>query len=169
MVPNAAGRSILYAIGGGKVNSPHHARPIAVSMVRAYNVATNVWTSKQDMPAARWGMNGAGVINGKIYVTGGYTKEGYSGVTASLFVYDIASDTWTQKRNMPAAGGDGVTGVIGGKLYVVSFKGPYPNPEVNFFRYNPTTDSWTKLPNPTDYSGLNVGGGRDRQEAVSGG
>ncbi len=159
VVPNAAGRSILYAIGGGKVNSPRHARPIAVSVVRAYNVATNIWTSKHDMPVARWGMNGAGVIDGKIYVTGGYTSEGYSGVTASLFVYDIASDTWTRKRDMPAAGGDGVTGVIGGKLYVVAFKGPYPNPEVNFFRYNPTTDSWTKLPSPTDYPKSNTWAG----------
>jgi N-acetylneuraminic acid mutarotase len=127
--------------------------------VRAYNVATNTWAYKHDMPDARWGMNGAGVIGGKIYVTGGYTKDGYRGVTASLFVYSIASNTWTQKRNMPAAGGDGVTGVIGGKLYVVTFNYFYRNPEVNFFRYSPTTDSWTKLPSPTDYPSLNVGGG----------
>jgi N-acetylneuraminic acid mutarotase len=158
VVPNAAGQSILYAIGGGNVNSKLHAAPWGKAKVLAYNVATNTWSRKQDMPAGRWGMNGAGVINGKIYVTGGYTHR-VSDVTASLFVYNIASNTWTQKRNMPAAGGDGVTGVIEGKLYVVAFKGPYPNPEVNFFRYNPTTDSWAKLPKPTDYPSLNVGGG----------
>jgi N-acetylneuraminic acid mutarotase len=158
VVPNAAVQSILYAIGGGKVDGLPGA-PVPMGEVRAYNVATNTWTSKQDMPVARWGMNGAGVIGGKIYATGGYTKAGYRGVTASLFVYNTASNTWTQKRNMPAAGGDGVTGVIRGQLYVVSFNYFYRNPEVNFFRYNPTTDSWTKLPSPTDYPSLNVGGG----------
>jgi len=158
-VPNAAGQSILYAIGGGKVESPYPGAPIPMGEVRAYNVATNTWTSKQDMPVARWGMNGSGVINGKIYVTGGYTKAGYRGVTSSLFVYDIASNTWTQKRSMPAAGGDGVTGVIKGQLYVVAFNYAYHNPEVNFFRYNPSTDSWTRLPSPTGYPSLNAGGG----------
>jgi N-acetylneuraminic acid mutarotase len=157
VVPNAAGQSILYAMGGGKVDSPLPGAPVPMGEVRAYNVATNTWTSKQDMPVARWGMNGAGVIGGKIYVTGGFTKAGL--VTASLLVYDIASNTWTQKRSMPAAGGDGVTGVIGGKLYVVAFNYPDYKKQVNFFRYNPTTDSWTRLPSPTGYPSLNVGGG----------
>ena len=89
--------------------------------VRAYNVATNTWTSKRDMPAARYGMNGAGVIDGKIYVTGGFAEPASQGPSASVFVYNPASNTWTRKRDMPAAGGYGVTGVIGGKLYVVTF------------------------------------------------
>ena len=161
VVPNAAGQSILYAIGGGKVESPKPGAPVPMGEVRAYNVATNTWTSKPDMPVARWGMNGAGVIGEKIYVSGGYTKEGYRGATASLFVYNTASNTWTRKRDMPAAGGDGVTGVIGGRLYVVTFNYLYPAwpGSVNFFRYNPATDAWTKLPKPTDYPSLNVGGG----------
>ena len=159
VVPNSAGQSILYAIGGGKANSPYNGAPVTMGEVLAYNVATDRWSWKRDMPAARWGMNGAGVIGEKIYVTGGYTKGGYRSVTASLFVYNTASDTWTRKRDMPAAGGDGVTGVIGGKLYVLTFNYYYRNPEVNFFRYNPITDSWTKLPAPTDYPLLNVGGG----------
>lgn len=160
VVPNAAGQSILYAIGGGQPGGLPGA-PVPVGEVRAYNVATNTWTSKQDMPVARWGMNGTGVINGKIYVTGGYTKAGWSrGATASLFVYNTASNTWTRKRDMPAAGGAGVTGVIGGKLYVVTTNLSSPDPAkwfVNFFRYNPTTDSWTKLPSPTNL--WQVGGG----------
>lgn len=155
VVPNAAGQSILYTIAGRKWEWFGH--PVPMGEVRAYNVATNTWTSKQDMPAARYGMNGAGVINGKIYVTGGFTSERQP--TASLFVYNPASNTWTRKRDMPAAGGGGVTGVIGGKLYVVTFSPGLPDTVANFFRYNPTTDSWTKLPRPTNYSRLDVGGG----------
>jgi N-acetylneuraminic acid mutarotase len=157
VVPNAAGQSILYAIGGGLADSPKPGALAPVGEVRAYNVATNTWTSKRDMPVSRWGMNGAGVIGGKIYVTGGYTKAGeYSGSTASLFVYNPASDTWTQKRNMPAPGGGGVTAVIRGQLYVVTFNYS-ANQVVRFFRYDPTKDSWTTLPNPADPP--NVGGG----------
>jgi N-acetylneuraminic acid mutarotase len=158
VVPNAAGQSILYAIGGGKVDGRPGA-PVPMGEVLAYNVATNVWTRKRDMPVARWGMNGAGAIDRRIYVTGGYTKAGYRGVTASLFVYDIASDTWTQKRSMPAAGGDGVTGVVRGQLYVASFNYVSHNPLMSFFRYDPATNSWTRLPSPAEYPSLNVGGG----------
>jgi N-acetylneuraminic acid mutarotase len=157
VVTNAAGQSILYAIGGGLADSPKPGALIPVGEVRAYNVATNTWTTKRDMPVSRWGMNGAGVIGGRIYVTGGYTKAGeYYGATASLFVYNPASDTWTQKRNVPAASGNGVTGVIRGQLYVVT-KNYSANQVVRFFRYNPTTDSWTTLPAPVGY--VPLGGG----------
>jgi len=163
VVPNAAGQSILYAIGGGKANSRLNGAPVPMAEVRQYNVATNIWAPKSDMPVARWGMNGAGVIGGEIYVTGGDTIEGGSrGATASLFVYNTASNTWTRKRDMPAAGGGGVTGVIRGQLYVVTFNYSSLDPAkwfMNFFRYNPTRDSWIKLPNPTDYPTTNVGGG----------
>jgi hypothetical protein len=151
-VPNAQGQSILYVIAGDKADGPPF---VPMGEVRAYNVATNTWTSKKDMPAARYWMNGAGVIGGKIYVTGGFTSRHQP--SASVFVYDPASNTWTRKRDMPAAGGNGVTGVIGGKLYVVTFRGWGLVP--NFFRYNPATDSWTKLPSPTNYPLVGEGGG----------
>jgi N-acetylneuraminic acid mutarotase len=63
---------------------------------------------------------------------------------------------------MPAAGGGGVTGVIGGKLYVATLNLTSPDLSkwfMNFFRYNPTTDSWTRLPSPGDAPILYVSGG----------
>jgi N-acetylneuraminic acid mutarotase len=152
-VPNAQGQSILYVIGGYKAETSNGFVP--VGEVRAYNAATDTWTSKKDMPAARFWMNGAGVIAGKIYVTGGLTGSHHR--SASVFVYDPGSNTWTRKADMPAAGSNGVTGVIGGKLYVVTFSGYGVVP--NFFRYNPATDSWTKLPSPTNYALVGEGGG----------
>jgi len=154
VVPNAEGQSILYAIAGRKLDPWPQ---VPMGEVRAYNVATNTWTRKQDMPAARYGMNGAGVINGKIHVTGGFTSKHKP--SASVFVYDPGSNTWTQKRDMPAPGGGGVTGVIGGKLYVVTFSPGLPPGVANFFRYNPTSDTWSRLPSPTNYFSLGGGGG----------
>ena len=157
VVPNAAGVSILYVMGGARARTPVGS-PVPKGAVRAYNVNTNIWARKRDMPAVRYDMN-AGVIQGKIYVPGGFTNERRP--TASLYVYDPASDTWGRKRNMPAPGGAGVTGVIGGKLYVVTFNAPFSDPGgvANFFRYDPARDSWTRLPSPPGYSRLDPGGG----------
>jgi N-acetylneuraminic acid mutarotase len=157
-VPNAQGQSILYVMGGQKLES-NLPREVPLGEVRAYNVATNIWTTRKDMPVARYEMNGAGVIKGKIYVAGGFTYKHQP--SAAVFVYDPASNTWTQKKSMPAPGGSGVTGVIGDKLYVVAFRG---RPGVldtmaSLFRYNPTTDLWTRLPRPPIYSNVDVGGG----------
>ena len=153
VVPNAAGQSVLYVMGGAKTG----AVPTPMGEVRAYNVATNSWAWKRDMPAVRYEMN-AGVIGGKIYVPGGFTKDGRP--TASLYVYNPASDTWTRKRDMPVPGGAGVTGVIKGKLYVVTFNAPFASEGgvANFFRYDPAKDSWTRLPSPKEYSRANPGG-----------
>jgi N-acetylneuraminic acid mutarotase len=161
-VPNAQGQSILYVMGGQKLESDFP-NEVPLGEVRAYNVATNTWIySKRDMPAPRYATNGAGVIGGKIYVSGGYTSEHKP--SASLFVYDPASNTWNRKRDMPAPGGWGVTGVIQDKLYVATLNdrglGIAPRDTVaDFFRYDPTKDSWTKLAKATGYSMDNPGGG----------
>jgi N-acetylneuraminic acid mutarotase len=149
-VTNAGGQSIVYAIGGSTDAGT------CLGRTRAYNVTTNSWAKKAYVPAALCGMNGAGVINGKIYITGGVGPHSYSRTPrSSLFVYSPTTNTWTQKRNMPVGGSGGVTGVMQGKLYVVTTK----NDTAHFFRYNPSTDSWTRLAAPTNYHWLGGGGG----------
>ncbi|HET6796391.1 MAG TPA: kelch repeat-containing protein, partial [Gemmatimonadales bacterium] len=157
-VTNAAGQSVVYVIGGLTTTG------MPSEKVMAYNVATNTWTFRSPLPVRLAGSSGAGVINGKIYVSGGYSDYGGSFPGPKLYRYDPATNTWTQKRSIPIlptdiggdrAAGNGVTGVIGGKLYVVSgcFQADDPwgyfetcNPL--FFRYNPATDQWARLPNP---------------------
>jgi N-acetylneuraminic acid mutarotase len=162
MVTNAAGQSVVYAIGGvGWDQNP--GTPVA--KVTAYNVATNTWTSRRPLPKRLALTNGAEVLNGKIYVTGGYPDGGMNWPWPTVYVYDPATNTWTRKRDMPKVYGElgrqypaggGVTGVIGGKLYVVSgcylkdptygSLGQVCNPL--FLRYNPATDRWVILPPP---------------------
>jgi N-acetylneuraminic acid mutarotase len=174
-VTNAAGQSVVYVIGGlTTTNMPSE-------KVMAYNVATNTWTYRSSLPARLAGSNGAGVINGKIYVSGGYSNYGGDFPGRSLLLYDPATNTWTPKRDIPVAKsvpgdpysdnyyamGNGVTGVIGGKLYVVSgcFQsqdpwGYFETCSPLFFRYNPATNGWTRLPNPfpPDAIGPTIGG-----------
>jgi N-acetylneuraminic acid mutarotase len=163
VVPNAAGQSIVYAIGGRTSGYG------SLTRVQAYNVATNTWSWKANLPDDLYALNGTGVINGKIYVSGGLgTNWSHEGTISSrLYVYDPATNSWTAKRAMPKWGADGVTGVIRNKLYVVTtcyepggesdyyfddcasadWTGSEP-PVSNFFRYNPATDRWATLPRP---------------------
>jgi N-acetylneuraminic acid mutarotase len=148
-VSNAAGESIVYAIGGSTATGA------CLGRVRAYNVTTDTWRSRADLPVALCGLNGAGVINGKIHVSGGVRSSGQKERVASLFVFDPATNVWTQKRDMPEAGSSGITGVMQGKLYVVTVN---KSGVANLFRYSPTTDRWSRLPS-TDYWWLGGGGG----------
>jgi N-acetylneuraminic acid mutarotase len=158
-VTNAAGQSIVYAIGG---QNPIWFNPQAT--VTAYNAATNTWTFRHPLPVRLASTNGAGVIKGKIYISGGCTDRRCDFPVSSLYMYDPARDTWTQKRDIPDATspygessyalGRGVTGVINDKLYVVSgcFRqerwGYDETCNPLFYRYNPATDRWVELPAP---------------------
>jgi N-acetylneuraminic acid mutarotase len=115
--------------------------------------------------------NGAGVINGKIYISGGCTDHQCNFPTSALYMYDPARNTWTQKRSIPPdtipdpwndkwADGDGVTGVINNRLYVVSgcFEaqepwGYFDTCDPLFYRYTPATDKWAQLPGPSTAAG----------------
>jgi Uncharacterized protein conserved in bacteria len=159
-VTNAAGQSVVYAIGGITATGG------ALGTVMAYNVSTNIWTLKKSLPFPVVDPNGAEVINGKIYVVGGAAFGTASRAIESndLWVYDLAANTWTRKAPMPTVGGGGVTGVINGKLYVetecidTSFQESNQCSPDYLYRYNPATDRWATLPRPARAHGGPVGG-----------
>jgi galactose oxidase-like protein/Kelch motif protein len=154
VAPDPAGRSIVYAFGGQDDQGG------TTFGIRAYDVATNTWTAKaQSTHGTRF--NGVGRIGGRLYFSGGFhfhDEGSYSGYQAELYAYDPAGDSLIRKRDMPQYTADGVTGVIGGKLYVLpgicSPETPYPpscqnSPIRLLYRYDPATDGWTKLaPSP---------------------
>jgi N-acetylneuraminic acid mutarotase len=162
-VPNAAGQSIAYVFGGttdaGGTGAP----------VRAYNVATNTWSVKTGESSLGFDLNGVGVIGGKLYLTGGYEEHGEAPRSAITWVYDPETDVLTRKADMPLHTADGVTGVIGDKLYVlpgscyaVGFvaKGYCNQDEFirKLFRYNPATDIWVTKASAPHYHRNGVGG-----------
>jgi N-acetylneuraminic acid mutarotase len=148
VVRNSAGETILYAIGGRTALGTSG----SLSKVQAYSVSTNKWTLRASLPVPLSHTNGAGVIDGKIYVSGGIARHNV--YLQSLFVYDPATNKWTAKADMPITGYRGVTGVINGKLYVLTGCGapdycwPVDITEA-FYRYDPVTDRWTALPIPS--------------------
>jgi len=66
------------------------------------------------MPTPRSGI-AAGVMNGKLYVVGGFSAGSTTG--AELEAYDPISDSWSTLSLMPTPRGDLAAGVVNDKLY----------------------------------------------------
>jgi N-acetylneuraminic acid mutarotase len=146
----------IYLVGGynsGNVDP-------SFGQVWEYDPVTNTFdTSRTDMPATLGGA-GFGVINGHLYVAGGRDINNTN--LNTLYDYDIAADTWTQRANLP----DGInvpgSAVIGGKLWIFGGGNPFhgsaampwtrkkgvqiPETTGELQVYDPVTDSWTVGP-----------------------
>jgi Kelch motif len=147
MAPNAKGESIVYVIGGSSADNGSTDYPI-----EAYNTVTNTWTFKGSTADAA-GLNGVGKIGSRLYFSGGFDYgSGSLAYHNTLWAYDYTNDRMVRKANMPVYSGDGVTGVINGKLYVLpgTCSGDnYPNPGFcaaepirKLYRYDPSTNTW---------------------------
>jgi N-acetylneuraminic acid mutarotase len=149
VVRNAAGHSILYAIGGSSASFPQPSGPTtgALTKVQAYDATTNDWFIRAPLPLPLYKSNGTGVIDGKIYISGG-RMSGDKNYVQALFVYDPTTNTWTRKRDMPTESWGGMTAVIDNQLYVltcVSEEDCWEFSTPLLYRYDPATDQWTFL------------------------
>jgi N-acetylneuraminic acid mutarotase len=154
MAPNATGESIVYVIGGSSADDGSTGYRI-----EAYNTVTNAWTNKSSSADA-FGLNGVGKIANRLYFSGGADYgSGSLAYHNTLWAYDYSNDRMIRRANMPVYSGEGVSGVINGKLYVLpgTCSGDnYPNPGFcaeepirKLYRYDPSTNSWaTKAPAP---------------------
>jgi Kelch motif protein len=147
MAPNAKGESIVYVIGGSSADNGSTGYPI-----EAYNTVTNTWTLKGSTADAA-NLNGVGKIGSRLYFSGGYDYgSGSFAYHNTLWAYDYTNDRMIRKANMPVISGDGVTGVINGKLYVLPgtcASELYPiagycaaEPIRKLYRYDPSTNTW---------------------------
>jgi N-acetylneuraminic acid mutarotase len=139
---------VVYTIGGylASTGAP-------TTRVEAYYplVLTLIpWQVKQPLPKPRAATNGAAVIDGKIYVSGGYEpiEGGYPRVTNSLYRFDPPTNNWTSLPGMPRASAGGATVAIDGKLYVYATFGGDNAEGAALYRYNPSTNKWTELKTP---------------------
>lgn len=161
VITNTAGQSVLYVIGGAqRGNQPSGPTDEATHKVHAYNAATNTWAFRAPLPIDLYRSNGAGVIGGKIYVSGG-RQSGDKRYVQALFVYDPAANTWTRKADMPTETWGGMTAVLNDRLYVLTcvFEEDcgFGSLQV-LYRYDPATDVWTELSSTPVGIGFPVGG-----------
>ena len=113
----------------------------------------NAWQTMADLPAARGDCAAAG-LNGKVYVAGGYDSATFDhgvGFKNNLYVYDPATNTWTEKAPMNYARGDlqlVVKGdsllAIGGEVKYTKSDGTHENVVASHYveEYYPEKDRW---------------------------
>jgi N-acetylneuraminic acid mutarotase len=147
---------VMYLFGGLDVDDPEAVD--AFRNVERYVLATNRWSTRSSQsPIEAIAMNGAGLIGGKFYLPGGKVNTGNGFLKLrGLQIYSAGSDAWSRGRDMPGASANGVAGVIGGKLYVVTGEDNTYLPDGTpcedcglvetrrLFRYDPLTDRWAR-------------------------
>ncbi|MEM2099576.1 MAG: kelch repeat-containing protein [Candidatus Bathyarchaeia archaeon] len=125
----------IYVIGGVTANGFTAANEV-------YDPVTDTWTSKSPLPRGGRAELTASVINGKIYVVGGYYMGLYLVSSSTLEVYDPETDTWTTKTPMLTAVYSCSSAVIDNKMYVVENAfGTHMGGLIQI--YDAETDSWS--------------------------
>jgi hypothetical protein len=109
----AAVGGVIYVFGGG-LGDP-------TARVDAFypNTTTLVpWRQRAFMPEPRGRTNGAAVIDGKIYVSGGYypfAEDETPLKSKTLYRYILGTNSWTRLADMPRRSAGGETVAIDGK------------------------------------------------------
>jgi N-acetylneuraminic acid mutarotase len=120
---------------------------------QVYDPATDTWENRTPMPTPRHRL-GANVVDGKIYIIGGYDRSLPYGGDATVIneVYDPETDTWSTKAPMLAEKCDYASAVVGDKIYIIG-GGSLSQPLITVTQiYDTKTDSWSYgAPFPYEY------------------
>ncbi len=126
----------IYAVGG--IGWPPNRDPsgLYLSSVEVFNPKTNQWRERTEMSVPK-ADHSTSVIDGKIYVMGGYFRESEKYKTLSTIeIYHPATDRWTQESDMLIGKSGHATEVVDGQIYIFG-GGPPTSVQV----YDPRTVS----------------------------
>jgi N-acetylneuraminic acid mutarotase len=154
----------IYVVGGFEEPSLGNVLHFAITpAVEEYDPATDRWIQKAAMPVGLHHV-GIGVVGGRLYILGGYKQSGLSvwGPVATVYAYDPATDTWSERAPMPTARGALSVSVHEGKLYAIGgYEGRVNSSAVEV--YDPVRNSWSArapLPTPRDHLATAAVGGK---------
>lgn len=152
--PNACSSQLLARRDNGFVQSGNRFYLLGgrtIQPVSIYDPATNVWSNGASSPVNLHHFQ-AVELNGLIYIPSSFTGS-YPNETplASVYYYDPAANNWGICSTIPAGRRRGAAGAVAhsGKIYVVGgITNGHVSGWVNWFdAYDPTTNTWTTLPN----------------------
>ena len=116
----------IFVIGGSAQLEWGEYGDMSLSTVEMYDPETDIWEGKANMPTVRSDVS-VSVVDGKIYAIGGskmkkiQVPRGFrtrSEELPTVEMYDPATDTWTQKADMPTPRKT-KTCVVDGKIYAI--------------------------------------------------
>ena len=132
--------STVLIFGGGQTTAKGQ---VSVDNVWEYNIITDIWTQKEDMPIDAVEHTATVLPNNNVLIVGGY-KEPSGTDNPWSFVYNPAADTFSSPVNLLSTKdghsaillNNGNVMVVGGYNYT---SGAITNVEI----YNPIEDSWS--------------------------
>ncbi len=128
----------VYVIGGLDWASGE-----AFSLNECYDTRNGTWSLCAPKPTAA-GNCGSALLNGKIYVAGGYNLSLLPPRLSAVEVYDPLEDTWELKTNLPYFASGVACAAYDGKLYTFGgFDGSKDCDSA--WAYDPSEDRWTAL------------------------
>ncbi len=154
-VAAAALNGKIYVVGGFEQPGLGNVLNLAITpSLEEYDPSTDRWSSKAPLPVGLHHV-GIGVTGGRMYVIGGYRQSGLSvwSPVATLYAYDPATDSWTERAPMPTARGALSVTVHDGKLYAIGGYDRTAN-SAAVEVYDPARNLWTSrapLPTPRDH------------------
>ncbi len=147
----------MYVVGGCADNSD--CRIGTTNALEIYDPVANSWLNGSPMVTARFGA-AAGVIAGKLYVSGGTQACPPCADASTTEIYDPTANSWTSGASIPTPTEGTMSAVVNGLLYAI---GGYERGSVNAVvgtvqMYDPIADSWSTLsPMPTSRQGAAAG------------
>lgn len=103
-----------------------------------YDFDANTWSTARELPAARY-WSASGVLpDGKLIVAGGYDGSNYR---AETYVFDPATNSWSQAASMPAPMHAHSGAVIAGKFH--TFMGSNGGYLSSHYIYDPVSNTWS--------------------------
>jgi N-acetylneuraminic acid mutarotase len=146
----------------------------SLTLVEAYDPATNSWTTKAPMLHPRAGF-GVGVVNGTLYVVGGGSHCYPGCYSGAVEAYDPATNAWTSKAKMLTPRDKVGVGVLNGIIYAIGGDdgvGPLAGYGIisTVEAFDPSTNTWSPSPPTSTLKSLGPGIGtvRDILFAVGG-
>lgn len=138
--------AVVFAIGGSHYNTTK-SRETATNSAEFYSFKDNKWFFASHMTVDRSGA-AAAVVNNMIYVFGGKNDEiGYDQELKTVEEFDLTTNTWTLKKDMPTARTYSQAIPILGRIYITG--GSNQSGELNTAVdvYDPASDSWSSASN----------------------
>lgn len=149
---------------GGKiyVMAGNSAGRVDSQLAQEFDPATARWRDLAPLP--RGGSHvGTALMNGKIYVAGGFLANVHKDPIDQLAEYDIAGNSWKTLAPMPRPLGSAGLAAVGGKLHVIGGRGPDAKTVTTHMVYDVATGKWSDaapLPLARDHLGIVTLGGK---------
>jgi len=106
---------------------------------------------------------GSAVLNGKIYVVGGFVANVHVGAMNRVFEYDPAADRWRALAPLAAPRGSPGVVAVNGKIHAIGGRDPERKTVTTHEIYDPVANTWSMaspLPLARDHFGVAVAAGR---------